>query len=500
MIDSMDKTIKILISLIILLTSFCLFSNCTVVDALLGSSNQPEKQQDVSTAQSNGEEEDFQLEMLDDPMKKSQQQTQKTVEALQTAYTGKAIAVPSPQFKNAAAGDSWIPQFLQDSLTGHFAACSGMTVLDRKNEQVVIAEQKLSESGFYSDENAAAFGQMTNAEYVLTGTVQKLSRSYALAFRINHIASNEVKAAFNGQYSLIDIENGIAAKDAAVTLCKGLGISLSHAQIAAMTANRSQTLGTQRLAQGMAAEKNSDFITAAAFLAEANAQGNRESKIVMTEMLTVSPPVSVRERAAYYQLQIAKWNKIWKDLNKYMETAFPIIVYDFSQKNEDVDRYGKVSFRYKDAIRLVPNRTAVVVYNIVRNEWEKIKKNSENDKWTSGISTPWLYLPHYDIKIGLYNKYDELLARFTASFSFRGEELNVYNQTVAPQFRLFNTAKTKEIWFNMKIDEKFTEDFIKPYFIEILMSRGYGTEQVINNIPVLSLEEWYASPYADRSW
>ncbi|MGP1576661.1 MAG: hypothetical protein ACTTH7_04090 [Treponema sp.] len=51
-----------------------------------------------------------------------------------------------------------MPQFLQDSLTGHCVTLSGMTVLDRKNESVVIAEQKLSKSGYYSDDNAAVVG------------------------------------------------------------------------------------------------------------------------------------------------------------------------------------------------------------------------------------------------------------------------------------------------------------------------------------------------------
>lgn len=80
---------------------------------------------------------------------------------------------------------------------------------------------------------------MPNAEYVLTGSVQKLPTRYALSFRVNGITTNEIKASFNGQYGMSDIENGNAAKDAVIALLKGLDITLSQTQIAHLTKNRS---------------------------------------------------------------------------------------------------------------------------------------------------------------------------------------------------------------------------------------------------------------------
>lgn len=158
-------------------------------------------------------------------------------EAQKTQYSGKAVAIPVPQFQKSTVSDAWMPQFLQDTLTGHFASFSGMTVLDRKNEAVVIAEQKLSESGYYSADSAATFGQMINAEYVLTGSIQKLPTRYALSFRVNDITTNEIKASFNGQYGMSDIENGNAVKDAVIALLEGLDITLTQAQIAHLTNN-----------------------------------------------------------------------------------------------------------------------------------------------------------------------------------------------------------------------------------------------------------------------
>lgn len=71
-------------------------------------------------------------------------------------YKGKgiAIAVCQPEISGTAKNEEWISQYFQDSLTTKFSRFSKMTVLDRKNESLIKAEQELSESGYYSDANA----------------------------------------------------------------------------------------------------------------------------------------------------------------------------------------------------------------------------------------------------------------------------------------------------------------------------------------------------------
>lgn len=246
--------------------------------------------------------EDFRLTMLEEPSAGGNSAERKTDYSRSTGgnsaewktdysrlikqpYKGKVIAIPSLKMEQPNTQNAWIPQFLQDSLTGHFASLSGMTVLDRKNESVILTEQKLSESGLYSTDNAAEFGQMTSAEYVLTGSIQKLPSRYALNLRVNNITTNEVKASFNGQYSLADIENGTAVKDAIVDLFNGLGIALSERQIAGLSKNQSAVGSTKNLAQGMAAQKDGDFMTALSFLTDASEGGNTEASTVISSML-----------------------------------------------------------------------------------------------------------------------------------------------------------------------------------------------------------------------
>ena len=147
-----------------------------------------------------------------------------------TLYKGAgiAIAVTSPQIRNASQNIAWIPQFFQDSITGNLAKYSKMTVLDRANESLIKAEQELSESGFYTEENAAQIGQMTNAQLVVAGSIQQIGGAYELNFRVNDVSTNEVKASSNGRYSLSEIENGKAIGEVTQNLLEGLGIELSE--------------------------------------------------------------------------------------------------------------------------------------------------------------------------------------------------------------------------------------------------------------------------------
>ncbi len=444
-------------------------------------------------------QEDFHLEMIAEPSAGGNSGGRNTTDSTkrheserpkETAYSGKVIAVPAPQLQNPGADDSWIPQFLQDSLTGHFASFSGMTVLDRKNESVIVAEQKLSESGLYSTDNAAEFGQLTSAEYVLTGSIQKLPSRYALNFRVNNISTNEIKASFSGQYSLADIENGAAVKDAVSDLFNGLGIALSNAQLAGLTKNQSAASSTKSLAQGMAAQKNGDFITALTFLADSSAGGNKEASAVISSMLVSATPADIRARAAYYKEQTAKWTKIWKDVEVYLVHNYLILVHDLDPEKMQSDVSGsgdRVNLKWAEGIRFVPNRKALVLYNTVAAEWEKIRNAPENKAWVREVHT----LPDsfgYYMEIGLYNKYGELLKTDSIRQAAHLKTFRYENEAVPPQFRLFNNTRAMNVaFYSVAIDDKFSE----PLTTKIIEFRAPYSSSESFTPRSLSLQEWH---------
>ena len=450
---------------------------------------------------------DFKLEMLEETsiQGNSAERKQDSYRSTNQPYKGKVIAIPSLKMEQQNQQNSWIPQFLQDSLTGHFASLSGMTVLDRKNESVILTEQKLSESGLYSTDNAAEFGQLTSAEYVLTGSIQKLPSRYALNLRVNDITTNEVKASFNGQYSLADIENGAAVKDAIVDLFNGLGIALSERQITGLTKNQSAASSTKNLAQGMAAQKNGDFITALNFLTDSSEGGNTEASTVISSMLNSQIPQDIQQRAAYYKEQTAKWQKIWDDFDTYFSRNLLILVTDFGQEKRDEKVSGdgtSVDLTWKGGLRWVPNRNALVLYNTICTEWEKVKNTPGNEAWAKqvrGQILERLRFGNYDriaysVKIGLYNKFGELVSRTESGNSVHANSFRYENEAVPPQFRLFDNAKRRNIdFYRVKIDNKFAE----PLTVKIL-NVTYGLDHINSyvetNSPcsptVMPLQEW----------
>ena len=128
---------------------------------------------------------------------------EKDIKVSKNLYKGKdlVIAVTIPQGRDINQKELWVLQYLQDSITGKFAKYSEMTVLDRSNEKLIKAEQELSETGFYSDENVVQLGLMTNASLVTVGSIQKIGMLYEITFRINDIATNEIKSSLSNRYT-----------------------------------------------------------------------------------------------------------------------------------------------------------------------------------------------------------------------------------------------------------------------------------------------------------
>lgn len=405
-----------------------------------------------------------------------------------TQYSGSAIAIPTPEFKNANKGDAWMSQFLQDSLTSQFASLSGMTVLDRKNEDVAITEQKLQERGYTTFENAVEIGKMTNAQYVLAGSIQRLPTRYALTFRVNDIETNEVKSAFSGQYTVQDIENGTAIQDIISKLFDGLDIPITDKQLAGISNNSSALYGTKTLAQGMMAENTGDLVEAVSYFIDSSEFGNREADARIVEALQSEAPMNIKEQANYYKMQIAKWKKISTELRTYVKNNLPILVYDFSSKDSDINSSGTmVDLTYNNGIKIFKNRKALLVYNKIYEEWDKTRSEARrnNESWVDSVSMN--RYPGYSIyfEIGLYNKYDELLVKQRNSTRL---QFSYYDDQAVPrQSRLFNEENFQIIKFrSIPIDD----NFIEPLQVKIIATHIDEPNDDTKIKYIFSYDEW----------
>lgn len=307
--------------------------------------------------------------------------------AVESLYKGAGltVAVLPPELNG---GEGWMQQSFQDNITSLLARHTDMTVLDRKNEDLMIAQQELSESGLYSEENAVEIGQMTNAQYVVVGSIRRLSTAYECNFRVNETATNEIRAASTGRHSLGDMESGVAVRQIVQELFGGLGIQLSEAELAALQKkNDLESTSITMLAKGAQAQAAEDYIQAVLYYNQVEGAFQQEAQDSTTRMLSATPEnLTVRQRQQYNQLQQEKWKKIFADLQTYLDEKLWIGVYDLKVEEENATM-SEISYKVAPGVKVFENRKAIIVAKKVLEEWEQVKK-METTKF--GLTQPFL--------------------------------------------------------------------------------------------------------------
>ncbi len=372
----------------------------------------------------------------------------------ESLYKGKglAIAVLPPELRG---GEPWMKQSFQDNLTSLLAGYTDMTVLDRKNEDLIIAQQELSETGLYSEENAVEIGQMTNAQYVVVGSIQKLSASYECNFRVNETATNEIRSASISRHSLADMESGVAVRQIVQELFGGLGIQLTEEeQVTLQKKTDVESTSITMLAKGAQAQASEDYIQAVLYYNQVEGTFQQEAQESTSQMLSASPEnLTVRQRQQYNQIQQEKWQKILDDLRTYLNENLWIGVYhDPLVVKETNISMSSISYKIPSVMKIFPKREAVIVAKKVMEEWYKVKNNPDNKVWTSGVHSSSIGQWRYEIDVGLFDADGNQLATCLSlnsdlRYCFEPNNLfdsNPVNYVVKSQKKYFDDAKETE--------------------------------------------------------
>ncbi|MDR1127801.1 MAG: CsgG/HfaB family protein [Treponema sp.] len=149
------------------------------------------------------------------------------------------LAVLEPELRGASPADAWLPVYVQGLLHSTFRKYSAMTLIDRQNLNQILAEQELAANGRFSPSDFISLGNLTNAEYFLTGTLQKLpSGEFAVSLSITGSGSGESRAAFTRNGTAEALQDGTLINGAVEDLLVQMGVRLTE------TGRR--TLGTGR--------------------------------------------------------------------------------------------------------------------------------------------------------------------------------------------------------------------------------------------------------------
>jgi hypothetical protein len=336
-------------------------------------------------------------------------------------------------------------------------------------------------------------GRMTNAKYIVAGNILKVAGLYTVTFRVNDAATNEIKASFNKQYTAIEIEKGLAAKEAVAELLAGIGVELtSNGETELLTIQETQVRATTQLAKGMAAEKNDNFVEALAFFTQAADSGVVEASSHIQNFAKDISTGSIRERAEYAVKQKEKWEKIFRDLETYVYDNFEICIYDFSTVEDEIrldsSNRTTVSFRIKPGIKLIPNRTVLAVWKTVMDNWDHACKLEENKPWVDSVRNYRIRIGRgdgYAIEVGLYDEYGD---RISVAFfhSHLGYGYSPSFQVIA-QHKYYEEIKFSTIYFyNISID-RITNN-LTPKIDKI--TSQYNNKRIDIHPPIMSVPEW----------
>jgi len=186
---------------------------------------------------------------------------------------GIRIVVLEPTGKGLSEYEKWILSMVQSSITGDFQKYSAMTVIDRQNLEKILSEQKQFFSGNYSEKDYVSIGKLTNARYVLAGSIIKTSGTYMLELAVTDIETGERKASYPPRaVTPSSLESLSAIKEAAVELLKQLGVILTEQGYKELisVANIGQVKAETALAKGITAQKQGTVVEALSYFIQAS--------------------------------------------------------------------------------------------------------------------------------------------------------------------------------------------------------------------------------------
>jgi formylglycine-generating enzyme required for sulfatase activity len=303
---------------------------------------------------------------------------------LWTGEGGKDIrlAVLAPEAMGGAPG--YLPMYIQGLLNSNLKRHSAMTLIDRQNLDRIIAEQKLSASGLYSDKDLVNIGKLTNAQYVLAGSLQKLSGSaYALQLSVTEVSSGEHKAVFTGNGSLAQIEgSGSLINQASEELLAQLGVNLTEAgRLSLMGGNTFMARAENAYAKGVAAQATGDQLEALFSYAQAASfdPGQLEALARLGSLSSTISGGSISERIMNDIQARDRWVDVFRETARFYNEHPPYeLIFDPSLEQEGKTDYAKRTATLVMRVGLVPSEAGFAALNALL---EGLEQTGRRETW-----------------------------------------------------------------------------------------------------------------------
>ncbi|MCL2801977.1 MAG: tetratricopeptide repeat protein [Treponema sp.] len=184
-------------------------------------------------------------------------------------YTGNGgsnirLAVLAPEIQGDVP--SYLPLHIQGLLNTNINRFSAINLIDRQNLNRIISEQNLAASGRFSDNDFVRIGNLTNTQFFLFGTVQRLAGNrFSLQLSITEASTGIRRASSMKEGTLMQLFEGRALllNEATAELLEQMGVRLTAQGRQTLLAGNISTVQSQAgLARGITAQSDGSDIQA----------------------------------------------------------------------------------------------------------------------------------------------------------------------------------------------------------------------------------------------
>jgi WD40 repeat protein len=300
-------------------------------------------------------------------------------------YTGNGgsnirLAILAPEVQGDVP--DYLPLYIQGLLNNNIKKFSAVNLIDRQNLDRIITEQNLAASGRFSDRDFVSIGNLTNAQYFLFGTVQRLSGNrYSLQLSVTEASTGVRKANFMKDGTSAQFEgNAAILNEATAELLEQLGVQLTAAGKQTLLAGNTLTaLAEAGLARGITAQAGGSEVQALFNFAQAITFDPSQLE-ALSRLNTLSTNISegtISQRILNDIQARDRWLEVFKETTKFFNDHPPFeIVFDPNLMQIGETNYTNRTANLGMRIALDPSNAGFSALNALLEGLEKTGRRS----------------------------------------------------------------------------------------------------------------------------
>jgi tetratricopeptide (TPR) repeat protein len=384
---------------------------------------------------------------------------------------GISLAVLMPTSNSINKDEQWILALIQGCLTSNFNNYSALTIVDRQNLDKILDNQQESLLGNFSDNDYIKIGNIINANYLLTGSLIKISnKDYILELSISNSETGERATSFAPTTcELNEILNLSILNKATYELLTRMGILISEKGRFSLlnTPIKNNIDSETALAKGITAERNGTLVEAISYyqkaidfnpkLLEANARLSILSSDIQSGNISQNIKNDIQRRRI--------WINLLDEANSFYRSHLPWeIVYNNKSNIENIN-YNAETVDLSFDIFIWPTKDIVIIRDI--------QSGLENTKKEGDWGLKWEPIDYsFNITASLISKAGEIISKY---------------QGVLGRTNKYVSIKNRIYFYNIHI-----EDIDKDLILKIDSINGKESPELDNNeyISVITIDEF----------